>query len=164
MTALFGKKEEDGAKAKKTVSKTAGVKAGEKATQTEKKSMKELYSGTGAKPAAAKKTKGALTAGTGEKKVYGRAYRVLIKPLVTEKASVLSSLNKYNFSVSPDANRIEVAKAIHEVYGIKPVKVNIINNKGKKVRYGKTKGTRKDWKKAVVTLPAGKSINVYEGV
>ncbi|MFA6106871.1 MAG: 50S ribosomal protein L23 [Patescibacteria group bacterium] len=163
MSALFGKKDES-VETKKAVPKTAGVKAGEKAVQDEKKSMKDLYSGTAAKPTAAKKTKGTGSAGAGEKKVYGSAYKVLIKPLVTEKASVLSSLNKYNFSVSLGANRIEVAKAIFEVYGIKPVKVNIINNKGKKVRYGKIKGVRKDWKKAVVTLPAGKSINVYEGV
>ncbi len=152
MSALFGNKIED----KKT--KTA-VPAGVKAVADEKKSMKDLYSGSAAKSGAAKKIKGA-----GDKKVYGNAYRILVKPLVTEKASVLSSLYKYNFSVSPDANRIEVAKAVFEVYGIKPVKVNIINNKGKKVRHGKTKGTRKDWKKAIVTLPAGKSINVYEGV
>ncbi|KKR19937.1 MAG: 50S ribosomal protein L23 [Parcubacteria group bacterium GW2011_GWE2_39_37] len=118
-------------------------------------SMKDLY---GSKTTAAKNDK----SGTAVKN--GRAYRVLVKPLVTEKASVVASENKYIFSVDRDANKIEIAKAINEVYGIKPTEVNVIRVKGKKVRHGKTQGQRKDWKKAVVTLPAGKSIKVYEGV
>lgn len=93
-----------------------------------------------------------------------RAYRVLIKPIVTEKASDLGVNDKYVFMVDRSANKIEVAKAITKVYGIKPEKVNLLNFKGKKVRRGRTEGKRKDWKKAVVTLPKGKTINVYEGV
>jgi len=153
-SALFGKTED---KDKKAAAKPASVKAGEKATD-EKKSMKDLYGsdGTVSKNAAAKKVK--------EAKKLGNAFRILVKPLVTEKASVKASENKYFFEVAGKANKIEVAKAIFEVYGIKPLKVNIINHTGKKVRYGRTKGVRSDWKKAIVTLPEGKSINVYEGV
>ncbi|MCF7820677.1 MAG: 50S ribosomal protein L23 [Candidatus Pacebacteria bacterium] len=92
------------------------------------------------------------------------AYKVLIKPLVTEKAANLSATNQYVFMVAKEANKIEVAKAVYEVYKIKPLGVNIVNNKGKRVRRGRQVGKRKDWKKAIVSLPAGKTLNIYEGV
>ncbi|MBD3248173.1 50S ribosomal protein L23 [Candidatus Falkowbacteria bacterium] len=94
----------------------------------------------------------------------GIAYRVLVRPLITEKATELSSLNKYAFEVCTDANKIEVAQAVKEVYGIKPVSVNILKMKGKKVVRGRYTGKRKDWKKAIVTLPKGKTIRIYEGI
>ncbi len=98
------------------------------------------------------------------KKRYGNAHRVLVRPLVTEKASVMGALGKYFFEVAGDANKIEIAKAIQDVYGVKPISVNIIRMRGKRVRRGRTIGKRKDWKKAVITLKKGESIKVYEGV
>ncbi|MCK9438821.1 MAG: 50S ribosomal protein L23 [Patescibacteria group bacterium] len=92
------------------------------------------------------------------------AYRILVKPLVTEKAANLGSLNQYAFVVSDSANKIDVAKAIFEVYGVKPEKVNIIKVKGKVVSRGKITGKRKDFKKALVSLKKGDSISIYEGV
>src|SRR3990167_3454723 len=62
------------------------------------------------------------------------------------------------------ANKIEVAKAIKEIYGIKPIGVNIMNRLGKKARYGRVSGRRKDWKKAIITLPKGETMKIYEGV
>lgn len=102
----------------------------------------------------------------GDKKVnaFARAYDVLVKPLVTEKASVLASQNKYVFMVNKDTNKVEIAKAINEVYGVYPKAVNVVRSEGKDVRFGRYFGKRKDWKKAIVTLPAGKTIQVYEGV
>jgi large subunit ribosomal protein L23 len=94
----------------------------------------------------------------------GSAYKVLLKPLITEKAANLGSQNKYVFEVSIQANKIEIAKAIKEVYGIEPVSVNVVNVMGKNVRHGRINGRKRDWKKAVITLPAGKTINIYEGV
>lgn len=94
----------------------------------------------------------------------GRAYSILVKPLITEKAANLGILNQYVFEVSLDSNKIEIAKAVEEIYGVKPIGVNVIRTDGKKVRRGKYTGQRKDWKKAMVTLPAGKTINIYEGV
>lgn len=128
------------------------------------KSMKDLYS-----KEKADKPKKVTDDKSGKKdevktKKYGHAYRVLIKPLVTEKVSTLGAENKYVFQVAKNVNKIEAAKAITEVYGIKPISVNIINIRGKKVRYGRKTGKRKNWKKAIITLPKGKSINVYEGV
>jgi len=92
------------------------------------------------------------------------AYKLLVKPLVTEKAANAGVLNKYVFAVSIDANKTEVAKAIKEVYGVTPTDVNMINTKGKLVRFGRTMGKRKDTRKAIVTLPKGETINIYEGV
>lgn len=92
------------------------------------------------------------------------AYRVLVKPLVTEKGANFATENKYLFEVACDTNKVEVKKAIEEVYGIMPTSVNIMNVLGKTKRFGRIKGKRKDWKKAIVTLPEGKTINVYEGV
>lgn len=93
-----------------------------------------------------------------------QAYRVLVRPLISEKASHQQSLNQYFFAVSLNANRIEVAKAVKDVYGVTPTKVNIIRSEGKARRVGATIGRRKDWKKAMVTLPKGKTISLYEGV
>lgn len=92
------------------------------------------------------------------------AYKILIKPLVSEKAAESGKLNQYIFIVDKKANKPEIKKAIQVVYGIKPTKVNVINTQGKKVRFGRTYGKRKDWKKAIVTLPKGKSIQIYEGL
>ena len=97
-------------------------------------------------------------------KGYDRAYKILLRPLVTEKVSDMGELNKYAFEVALNTNKIEVMKAIEGVYGVKPEKVSMIRLKGKKVRMGIIKGKRKDWKKAIITLPKGKNINVYEGI
>lgn len=146
--ALFSKN-------KKTEDKKSAAKAEVKAA--EPVSMKDLYGG--AAPAA-----GVTAKETTRVSVTSRAYRILIKPLVTEKASVLGTQNKYAFAVAIDANKIEIAKAVKEIYGIKPTAVNVIRLDGKLTRTGRSKGQRKDWKKAIVTLPEGKAIQVYEGV
>jgi large subunit ribosomal protein L23 len=115
-------------------------------------SMKDLYN-----------SEGKAKAKSG-KKISGQAYRVLIKPMITEKATNLSAVNQYIFMVANDANKIEVAKAINEVYGVKPVSVNIVSVKGKKVSRGRITGKRKDFKKAIITLKKGETISIYEGV
>lgn len=88
----------------------------------------------------------------------------IVRPVVTEKTAILASKNTYVFMVKKDANRTEVGKAIKEMYDITPVSVNMQCVRGKVVRHGKVTGRRKGWKKAIVTLPKGKSIQVYEGV
>jgi large subunit ribosomal protein L23 len=89
---------------------------------------------------------------------------IVVRPLVTEKTAVLASQNTYVFVVSNKANKVSIATAIKGMYGIRPTSVNIQNVRGKRVRFGKIKGRRKGWKKAIVTLPKGKTIDVYEGV
>ncbi|MFH1661499.1 MAG: 50S ribosomal protein L23 [Candidatus Falkowbacteria bacterium] len=157
--SLFSKKTED--KDKKTDEKSVKVDSGKK------QSMKDLYGGlqnaqnnygdTKIKKKDIKKEKKQV-------KKYGNAYRILVKPLITEKATNLGVENKYVFEVAKKSNKIEIAKAIDEVYGIKPVNINIINMQGKKARYGRITGRRKDWKKAIIELQKGKTIKVYEGV
>ena len=90
--------------------------------------------------------------------------KIIKKPLVTEKSAHLASLGQYAFVVDIDASRISVAQAVKATYGITPVSVNIQRARGKAVKFGKFSGQRKSWKKAIVTLLAGKSIDVYEGV
>jgi large subunit ribosomal protein L23 len=92
------------------------------------------------------------------------SHRVLIKPLITEKGAKQTEQGKYFFMVSPKANKIMIKQAMLETYGIRPIQVNIVNLLGKKVRSGRRLGVRKDWKKAIVTLPKGKTIDVYKGV
>lgn len=154
---LFSKKTEV---KKRPAVKAAKVNDAKSAVKTdeEAKSMKDLYS-----TAEAGKTKAAVKGG-GKKSVHGDAYKIVMKPLVTEKVSGLGVLNKYVFAVAKNANKIEVAKAIKEIYSLKPVSVNVIRMSGKKARYGRISGRRKDWKKAIITLPKGQTIKVYEGV
>lgn len=143
-------------KTKKTEEKKAPAKT-EPDKKAEPVSMKDLYGST-------TPTAGTVAKATSQKSITSRAYRILIKPLVTEKASVLGTQNKYAFAVAINANKIEIAKAVKEIYGIKPTAVNVIRFDGKLTRTGRTQGQRKDWKKAIVTLPEGKAIQVYEGV
>lgn len=148
---LFKKNEEQ-------AEETKAVAAKAKQTSEEKTaSTKDLYAETPAKTA-----KGATRKVSAQR--IARANEVLVRPLVTEKGTDLNVLGKYLFEVSESANKIEVAKAVEALYGVKPVKVNIVNIEGKVKNYGRRQGKRKDWKKAVVSLPKGKTIDVYEGV
>lgn len=92
------------------------------------------------------------------------AGNIILRPLVSEKASILSSLGKYIFVVHSDSTRLQVKSSIRSMYGVTPISVRIQNQKGKSVHVGRRQGNRKNWKKAIVTLPKGKTINVYEGV
>ena len=86
------------------------------------------------------------------------AYKILIKPLITEKATNMQASGCYEFEVFPKANKISVNRAIQELYGVKPKKVHIINVKGKKVKYGKSSGRIKNKKKAIIFLKEGQKI------
>lgn len=88
------------------------------------------------------------------------AYKVLIKPLLTEKAA---RMQVYYFMVAPKANKIEIRKAIKALYGVTPVKVNIVKQLGKKVRFGRKQGAKKNWKKAIISLKPGDKIEVFAG-
>lgn len=92
------------------------------------------------------------------------AYRVLVRPLVTEKSTLMASHGKYVFSVDPKTNKIEVKKAIEALYGVKVDGVNILNQRGKVVFFAGKMGKRKNVKKAIVTLAKGQKITVFEGV
>ena len=86
------------------------------------------------------------------------AYRVLVRPLVSEKTSRLEKNRQYTFAVTPDANKVEIKKAIEKHYRVHVTNVNVVNVGGKFVRAGSSIGKRKDWRKAYVTVKAGESI------
>jgi len=83
---------------------------------------------------------------------------VLVQPRISEKAGHLTSLNKYVFKVKPQANKIEVKKAIETFYKVKVLQVNMIRNQGKNRNFGRTSGKTSGFKKAIVTLKKGDKI------
>lgn len=92
------------------------------------------------------------------------AREIIIKPVVTEKSVDLMQENKYCFKVAKDANKIDIKNAIEEIFKVTVVDVNTINVHGKMKRMGRTQGMTSSWKKAVVTLREGDSIEVFEGL
>ena len=94
------------------------------------------------------------------------AYDIVIKPIISEQSMEDTAFKKYVFQVAPDANKIEIAKAVEEIFGVKVEKVNTINMDGKKKRTGAYPvGRRASWKKAMVKLTAdSKTIEFFEGM
>ena len=95
-----------------------------------------------------------------------KAYHHLIHgPIITEKTHTLKELgNKVTLRVAVKANKIEIRKAVEELFKVKVLRVNTIRMRGKKKRLGRTEGMRPDWKKAVVTLASGEKISGFEGI
>jgi len=92
-------------------------------------------------------------------------YSVIKKPLVTEKSTIARDEgNKYIFEVDRRATKIEIRTAVEKIFKVKVTTVRTMNFTGKKKRVGRIIGSRSDWKKAVVTLAPGSSIEVFEGV
>ncbi len=94
-----------------------------------------------------------------------KAYHDLIKgPVITEKThGMREAANKVSFRVGATANKIEIRKAIEELFKVKVLRVNTIQMRGKKKRLGRTEGVRSNWKKAIVTLAPGEKIPGLEG-
>ena len=91
-------------------------------------------------------------------------YAVIKKPLFTEKGSALKeSENKLLVEVGKDANKLEIKKAIEEIFKVKVEKVSTIKTHGKWKRYGKSIGKRSDRKKALITLKKGEKLDFIEG-
>ena len=93
------------------------------------------------------------------------AYDIIIKPIITEQSMEATAEKKYVFQVAIDANKIEIKKAIEEIFGVKVEKVNTIRMDGKEKRMGVHIGRRANWKKAMVKLTAdSKTIEFFEGM
>lgn len=97
-------------------------------------------------------------------KKYHPAVRLLRRLLITERLTHLQNLNQYGFEVLLSANKSEIKKAIEARYGVQVEKVRVMNYSGKKVRYGRMAGKRKQWKKALVTVKAGQQIAAHAHV
>lgn len=92
-------------------------------------------------------------------------YDIIIKPIISEKSMDQAADKKYTFKVSLDANKIEIKKAIEEIFGVKVEKVTTQRVLGKVKRMGATSGKRADWKKAIVKLTAdSKTIEFFDGM
>lgn len=95
-----------------------------------------------------------------------RLYQVLLGPHVSEKASLDAELNsRHTFKVATDANKLEVKRAVEQLFSVKVASVHIQAVKGKFKRHGQRLGRRSDWKKAVVRLAEGHEIDMtaFEG-
>jgi large subunit ribosomal protein L23 len=92
-------------------------------------------------------------------------YQVIKKPLITEKGTMLKEqLNKISLRVDRRANKVEIRKAVETLFKTEVLEVRTMSVKGKKRRIGKSVGKRPDWKKAIVTLAPGKTVEFFEGV
>ena len=94
------------------------------------------------------------------------SYDVIIRPIITERSMAGAAEKKYVFEVAPAAGKIEIKKAVEEIFGVKVAKVNTISVPGKAKRLGAGRpGRTKDWKKAVVQLTEdSKTIEFFEGM
>ncbi|MBW1981127.1 MAG: 50S ribosomal protein L23 [Deltaproteobacteria bacterium] len=92
-------------------------------------------------------------------------HQVLRRPLITEKSTIQKELhNQLTFEVDRRANKVEIKRAVEEIFKVKVHRVCTSNYEGKKKRLGRFEGRRRHWKKAVVTLKPGQKIEFFEGV
>lgn len=92
------------------------------------------------------------------------AYKIIKRPIFTEKANDLLTRNTYLFEVTKDVNKFQIRHAIEEIFKVKVTKVNTSNQLGKKKRVRQQTGKKPDWKKAMVTIADGQSIPLFEGM
>ena len=93
------------------------------------------------------------------------AQDIILRPIITENSMDGIADRKYTFEVAKDANKIEIAKAVEELFGVKVAKVNTINVDGKLRRYGRFEGFTASRKKAIVTLTEdSKTIDFFDGM
>jgi large subunit ribosomal protein L23 len=88
---------------------------------------------------------------------------ILIAPVVSEKSYALIEEQKYSFRVHPDAHKTQIRQAVETLFDVHVERVNILKVQPKPKRRGWTRGTRKGWKKAIVQIRAGESIEIFEG-
>ena len=94
-----------------------------------------------------------------------KAYDIIIKPILSEKSYADIANKKYTFKVAKSANKVEIKKAIEEIFGVKVKSVNTANIDGKLKRQGKTQGYTSDYKKAYVTLTEdSKTIEFFDSL
>ncbi|MBE6738017.1 MAG: 50S ribosomal protein L23 [Ruminococcaceae bacterium] len=93
------------------------------------------------------------------------SHDIIVRPIITEKSMIGAAEKKYTFEVAKKAGKIEIARAVEEIFKVKVAKVNTINVRGKFRRQGRSEGYTRSWKKAIVTLTAdSKNIEFFEGM
>jgi large subunit ribosomal protein L23 len=93
-----------------------------------------------------------------------RADEIIIRPIISERSMELVEENKYAFFVDRRANKVEIKKAVEELFDVNVKAVNTVNAPGKKKRLGRSVGRTPDRKKAIVTLEPGSKIEIFEGL
>ena len=93
-----------------------------------------------------------------------KSYKIILKPIITEKATKLSEFNKVVFEVASKSNKNEIKSAVEKLFSVKVKSVNIVNIKGKVKRFKGVLGKRNNIKKAVITLNEGNTIDISAGV
>ncbi len=88
---------------------------------------------------------------------------IIIRPILTEKTTLLAEAGKYAFRVHDSANKLDIGRAVEELFRVDVVSVNVSRVRGKWRRFGRSRGRKSDWKKAVVTLQMGQSIELFPG-
>ena len=91
-------------------------------------------------------------------------YAVLLRPIITEKTTVLTGADKYVFEVDVRANKNQIREAVQVAFNVRVQEVNTMVMKGKPKRFGRKVTNRPDWKKAIVTLVPGDKIELFEGI
>ena len=90
---------------------------------------------------------------------------VLVRPLVTEKSTrLMSEQNQYTFQVHPDATKVDIRRAVEELFKVRVLAVRTMWVRGKRRRFGRYVGNRPDWKKAIVKVAPGQRIEIFEGL
>lgn len=91
-------------------------------------------------------------------------YAVVIRPLITEKATLLAGDRKYAFEVDRRANKNQIRNAVQKAFDVEVTSVNTMNVRGKRRTVGRRVSQTRSWKKAIVTLAEGDSIQIFEGI
>jgi large subunit ribosomal protein L23 len=89
-------------------------------------------------------------------------HQIIVRPLITEKNTILMESNQYSFEVLREASKPEIKHAIESIFSVTVTRVNTLNVRGKMRRRGKETGYPRDWKKAIVTLAEGDRIEIFE--
>ena len=88
---------------------------------------------------------------------------IIIRPIITEESNMGIQEGKYTFKVNKKATKVDIAKAVEKLFGVKVLKVNTINVNGKEKRVGRNVGKTSDWKKAIVTIDINPADKTYLG-
>jgi large subunit ribosomal protein L23 len=91
-------------------------------------------------------------------------YEIIRRPIITEKTTMLGDQHQYAFEVAWNANKVEVKRAVEQIFKVNVRAVNMLHVRAKSRRMGRSQGMTTPWKKAIVTLQAGQSIELFQGV
>ena len=92
------------------------------------------------------------------------SFDILRRPIVTEKSTLLQEQGSYVFEVAPQATKLQIKVAVEGAFNVRVERVNTMNMRGKRKRYGPRPATQRAWKKAIVSLARGDTITIFEGV